>query len=286
MAILPLAPHRPGRQVLLAGGDAPAEHTLMAGETSNDPLNLMNNAEAGAVTSLQSAHEQTLQREIKALRAKLITEATGSIGMLESAVDALFRLDVDAARAVIKLDDEIDRSEVMIEEECLRIIALFHPFARDFRKVSSMLRINADLERVADHATSIAKQAVKMAPLGVTRFPTALTELGQRVPMLCHKLLTSFANEDVEGCRAVIMRDESIDSLEKRHFEECIELMGNDRNSKAAGLMMYRCGRELERVGDLMANIAEDVIYLVGGHIVRHEEKRRLRAERAGLAKE
>ena len=250
----------------------------MPGDSVNDPFSLTGNP---VVSRVQTAHEMTLEREIKALRARLIDEATGSIGMLESAVDALLRLDVEAARVVIKSDDVIDQSEVLIEEECLRILALFHPFARDFRKVSSMLRINADLERVADHATSIAKQAVKLAPLGVTRFPTSLTELGQRVPMLCHKLLTSFANEDVEGCRAVILRDDAIDSLEKRHFEECLDVIGPDRNSKAAALMMFRCGRELERVGDLMGSIAEDVIYLVGGHIVRHEEKRRLRAERA-----
>ncbi len=232
-----------------------------------------------AAARVRTAQEIALDGQIKLVRAKIIDEATTAIGMLETAIDALFRLDVDRAREIIARDDDVDRSEVEIEEEALRVLALYHPFARDFRKITSMLRINADLERVADHATSIAKQTVKLQPLGVTRFPTALTELGQRVPMLCHTLLTSFVSENVEQCRSVIIKYKAIDSLDKRLFDECLEVMGSDRNSKAAGVLMYRCGRELERVGDLMGNIAEDVIYLVGGHIVRHEEKKRLKQQ-------
>jgi len=232
-----------------------------------------------AAARLRTTQEIVIDVQIKLVRGMIIEEATTAIGMLESSVDALFRLDVEKAREIIASDDKVDKLEVHIEEEALRVLALHNPFARDFRKITSMLRINADLERVADHATSISKQAVKLQPLGITRFPTALTELGQRVPMLCHTLLTSFVSENIEQCRSVIIRDQAIDSLDKRLFEECIELMGSDHNSKAAGMLMYRCGRELERVGDLMGSIAEDVIYLVGGHIVRHQEKKRLKQQ-------
>jgi phosphate transport system protein len=227
--------------------------------------------------------DPTLSREIGLLKQRLVSEASFAIGMIESAVDALFRLDVDAARNVVQRDDEIDREEVHIEEACYRLLALFQPFARDFRTITTLLKINADLERVGDHATSLAKATVKLNALGMTQMPVALQELGQRVPMMCHALLRALQSEDAEAARGIFARDLAIDTLEKRLFDECVDLMTASRESKAAALICYRCGRELERVGDLMTNIAEDVLYLATGSIVRHEEKKRIKAQhRAG----
>lgn len=217
--------------------------------------------------------EITIEKQIKAVRSRLIQEAASAIGMVESAVEALLKLDVAAARAVRDRDDEVDREEVRIEEDCFRLLTLFNPVARDFREVATMLRVNADLERVADHASSIAKQTVKLAKLGVPRWPTSLQELTQRVPMMCQALLASLQREDAVTARAVMEHDKAIDSLDKRLFDECIETMGDDRDSKAKGMLLYRCGREMERIGDLMKNIAEDLIYLATGAIVRHEAK-------------
>lgn len=236
-------------------------------------------ADSGGGGRPLSSREATLVREIKALKQRLVQEATFAVGMLEAAADALLKLDVEAARAVMRRDDEVDAEEVRIEEECLRLLALFQPFARDFRTVTTLLRVNADLERVADHATSIAKVTLKLhARGGVPKWPTSLLELTQRVPMLCHALLSSLLSENLTDAREVLDKDKAIDKLDKRLFDECLDLMDGDRDTKAVGMLLYRCGRELERVGDLMTNIAEDVVYLVTGEIVRHEEKR-LRAQ-------
>ncbi len=220
-----------------------------------------------------------LDKALDAIRLRLIQEATTAIGMLESAIEALFRLDEPLARAVVQRDDDIDLEEVRIEEECYRVLALFSPVARDFRTVATFLKVNADLERVADHATSIAKQSIKLKGVGIARLPTALGEMGERVPMMCQNLLTALLNTNVEAARAVVIRDEAIDKLDKQLFIECIDVMTDSRESKAAGILCYRCGRELERIGDLMVNIAEDVIYLAGGQIVRHEVKKQLKAQ-------
>lgn len=223
-----------------------------------------------------------IQREIDDLKARLVREAYTAVGMIESACEALFRLDEAAAKAVMVRDDEVDAEEVHIEEETFRILALLQPYARDFRRLTAILRVNSDLERVADHATSLAKQTIKLKNLGVLRFPTALTELGQRVPMMCHGLLTAMKGENVEAARGVILQDLMIDALDKRLFDESVDAMdlgGGSRAARAAGLLFYRCGRELERVGDLMGNIAEDVIYIVEGGIVRHAEKKRIKRE-------
>jgi len=219
-------------------------------------------------------HEGTIAREIRLLRDMVMAEAATAVGMIEQACEALVNHDDVSARAVIARDDEVDRNEVRIEEECFRVMALFHPYARDFREITTLIKVNSDVERVADHATGIAKQTIKLSALGMRGLPTPLVELAQRVPLMCHGMLSAMNTDDAVLARELVAKDKFIDSLEKKLFEECVALMTNDRNSKAGCLILHRCGRELERVGDLMKNIAEDLIYLSSGTIVRHEAKR------------
>jgi phosphate transport system protein len=225
-------------------------------------------------------HATTFDRRIVQLKRRLIREATHAIAMLESALDALWKLDADGARAVRAEDDQVDREEVEIEQEGFEILALRHVFARDFRMVAFILKVNADVERVADHATGIAKIALRIAknagPGIVPQWPVALRDLGHRVPLMCHDLLRAVLDEDVDAARRVVASDEVIDSLDRQLFEESIDLMKDEGRTDAAlavGLHVARVGRELERVGDLMKNIAEDLIYLGTGQIVRHSGK-------------
>lgn len=219
-------------------------------------------------------------RRIVQLKRRLMREATHAIAMLESAIEVLWKLDTEGARGVRAEDDQVDREEVEIEQEGFEILALQHVFARDFRMVAFILKVNADVERVADHATGIAKICLRiaknLAPGVVPQWPTALKELGQRVPMMCHELLRAVLDEDVEAARRVVASDEVIDELDRQVFTESIELMkdeGKTDTALAVGLHVARIGRELERVGDLMKNIAEDLIYLGTGQIVRHGGK-------------
>ena len=222
------------------------------------------------------AHESrfSFDRNVAALKRRLAQEATAAVGMLEAALDSMWKLDAAAAREVRRRDDTIDREEVEIEQECLKLLALHQPFARDFRIITFVLKVNADIERAADHACSIAKVAGRLAPGGAVRWPTALQEMGQRVPAMCHSLLRAVLDENVELAQQIVSEDDIIDELEKRLFEEVEEMMERDPEHRRAGLLIYRAGRELERVGDLMKNIGEDIIYLATGSIVRHEQKR------------
>lgn len=220
------------------------------------------------------------ERRIILLKRRLVREATLAIGMLESALDALWTLDTAGAKLVRQEDDQVDREEVAIEQEGFEILALQHAFARDFRTITFVLKVNADIERVADHATGIAKIAnriaKKMPPGTVPQWPTALRDLGQRLPMQCHELLRAVLDEDAQAASRLVEADETIDQLDRRLFEEVIEMMkaeGKTDSALAIGLHIARVGRELERVGDLMKNIAEDLIYLVTGKIVRHRDK-------------
>src|SRR5262245_52952300 len=101
----------------------------------------------------------SFDRNLAQLKRRLVQEATAAIGMLEAALDALWKLDVAAAKQVRARDDRIDAEEVEIEQECFRLLALQQPFARDLRVITFILKVNADIERVADHASGLAKIA-------------------------------------------------------------------------------------------------------------------------------
>jgi phosphate transport system protein len=223
--------------------------------------------------------EPHLLKNIPSVKQRLIHEATLVVGMLEAALNALWDLDTEAAGNVLASDERIDREEVEIEEACFRVMTLQAPVARDFRQLTFILKVNADMERVADHACSIGKITFKLADNPPPTWPTALTELGQRVPMTCHALLRAMLDEDPVAAKDIVLNDKTIDRLNRRLFDEVVEFMDTHPKSHATGLLLFRIGRELERVGDLMTNIAEDIVYLTTGEIIRHEKKR-LRAER------
>lgn len=213
-------------------------------------------------------------RDLATLKRRLQDEATATVSMLEGALAALWELDTQAAGEVLKRDDRIDKEEVEIEEACFRLMALQHPFAKDFRQLAFTLKVNADLERVADHACTIAKMTFKLADQDTVVWPTSLEELGQRVPMACHKLLRALLAEDAAIAKQVVAEDKVLDRLTRALFDETVDFMESRPGNQGVGLLIYRIGRELERVGDLMTNVAEDIVYLVTGEIVRHEKKR------------
>jgi phosphate transport system protein len=228
--------------------------------------------------------QPTLVREASALKRRLIDEATSAVGMLEAALAALWELDTTAAEEILKRDDRIDREEVAIEETVFRLMALQSPVARDFRLLAFVLKTNNEVERIGDHACSIAKISLRLAKIHAAQgggasgtpiaWPTSLVELGQRVPMACHRCLRSLLDEDPVLAKQVVVDDKILDKLNRQLFDETLTLMRGRDETHAIGLYIYRVGRELERVGDLVTNIAEDVVYLATGEIIRHEKKR------------
>jgi phosphate transport system protein len=214
-----------------------------------------------------------LEKDIGELKKRLVREAVSAVGMLEASLAAMWSLDKVAAKEIRLRDDSIDIEEVRIEEACLRLIALQQPMARDFRFLAFILKVNVDIERVGDHAASLGKITMKMPRTQPPEWPTSLRELGERVPMMCHATLRALLDEDVDAAREVVVSDKLIDELDKKVFEETLAWMRAHPNEPEMGMYMARASRELERVGDLMANIAENVVYLETGQIIRHEKR-------------
>lgn len=214
-------------------------------------------------TSQRSAFD----REIVQLKRRVVQEATLAVGMLQRAIEALWRLDRTAAAELKQRDNSIDDEEVAIEARCFELLALQQPVARDLRILAFILRVNSDIERVADHACSVAKIARDFEGAEPPKWPTALLELAERVPFMCQRLIRAVLDEDAAAAREIVAEDKIIDGLDKQLFRETVEFMRREPGSETNGLHLARLGREFERIGDLMANIAEDIVYLVTGDV-------------------
>jgi phosphate transport system protein len=189
---------------------------------------------------------------------------------VEDGVHALVTGDAERARRASLMDREVDRAEVRIEEECLKMIALYAPVARDLRYLATVLKVNNDLERIADHANNVARLTLSILEDRAFALPPQAGEMAARVTEAISRGIRALRRQDVEEARSVVAADEAIDKLDLEITGEARRMLGQEPNHVEAALQLYRIGRELERIADLATNIAEDTIYLVTGEIVRH----------------
>jgi len=223
-------------------------------------------------TPMRFAGDTTLDHQLASLRRSLIREASQAIDLLKQSVDVLFSDSDDGVREIREIENQIDAEEVRIEQECFKVLALQQPFGADFRLITFCLKVNSDIERLADHASSIAKISSKIDH-DHPDWPQSLREISDRIPLMCQELLRAVINADTAAAAEVVERDKIIDKLDKQAFRELTAKIESHPDSAKMYMLMYRVSRELERVGDLLGNIAEDIIYLVTGDIVRHAPK-------------
>jgi phosphate transport system protein len=212
-----------------------------------------------------------LQRDLDNLQQDILALAGLVEGSIHKAIRALRERDVKAAREVIAVDPQIDNEENHIEEECLKILALHQPVAVDLRRIASAMMINIDLERMGDLAEEIAERAVHLASL--PRLPIDdgnLQKMTDLTTMMVRQSLDSFVNLNTEQAQVVMRMDDEVDRLNVEIIQAVIAAMKRLPDHIDAGLSMFSAVRHLERIADHATNIAEDVIYLVEGEIVRH----------------
>ncbi len=218
-----------------------------------------------------------LQRDLDTLQRDLLTLAGLVEEAIHKAITALQTRNVGLAREVIAGDSEIDREENHIDEECLKMLALHQPVAGDLRRIAAGLMINTDLERMADLAEEIAERAIHLASPPLLPVPDKLQRMTDLTTMMVRQSLDSFVNLNTGQAQAVMRMDDEVDRLNDEIIHETVGEMKLAPNLIDAGLSMFSAVRHLERIADHATNIAEDVIYLIDGEIVRH----RAPAERA-----
>ncbi len=209
-------------------------------------------------------------KEIEELKRQILVQSAQVEESVILAVKALLTRDEELAQQVIRGDYDVDQSEVEVEEEALKILALHQPVAADLRFLTTVLKINNDLERIGDLATNIAKRAVKISRKPALLMPDELGEAATRARNMVHESLNAFVSFDAEPARAVCEADDEVDRLCKavRSFIE--EKIVETPEQISGYLDMLLASRNIERIGDHATNIAEDVMYLVSGVIVRH----------------
>jgi len=211
-----------------------------------------------------------LERDLEELHRDILAQADAVEEAICKAVRALQERDADLARQVIAGDDLIDRQENRIEEACLKMLALHQPVAVDLRRIVAVLQINSDLERMADLAVNIAERALRLAEFPPIPIPEKLQRMTDLTTSMVRRSLEAFINLDAREARMVCRLDDEVDRYNAEIIQELIRAMHSSPEMIEPILSLFSATRHLERIADHATNIAEDVIYLIEGEIVRH----------------
>lgn len=211
-----------------------------------------------------------LPNELIGLRRDLLSLGALVERQVARTIEAMFASDPVMAKEVTKSDAEVDALDLKIEEDCMRLLALGSPMASDLRQILATLRISGELERIADLAKGISKRTVKLSKLDAIRLPNSIIEMAEATKAMVSDALAALTSEDVELCRGVRRSDNIVDSLNKEilHWSRT-EIPRKVENTNAT-IHVLTIAQRLERLADITVSIAEDVIFLVEGRIVRH----------------
>ena len=212
-----------------------------------------------------------MEREIENLKKKILTVSANVETALQKAIRSLRNRDAALAQQVIDGDRDIDQMEVDVEEEVLKILALYNPVAIDLRFVISVLKINNELERIGDQAANIAARTVFLNTHPKIQIPREITQMVNGTQTMLKKSLDALINMDSEIARDVLQADDEIDDLHRKMYSLVQEHIRSDIDKIDCWISVLSVSRQLERTADQVTNIAEDVIYMVEGEIVRHQ---------------
>mgnify|MGYP006307136401 CR=1 FL=1 len=217
-----------------------------------------------------------MQREITKLKSHLVELGAEVERSLENALRALTTMDLDEARKVVEYDHTIDMHEVDIEEECLKILALYQPVSSDLRLVVAILKINNDLERMADLAANVAEYVQEIAQTGQDiKISEKFERMGEVTREMVRQSLDSLVNADVELARRAFRQDDIVDDLNREIIHEVQAAMKADPAHMDALVFQLSASRNIERIADIATNVVEDVIYVGSGEIIRHKPEKR-----------
>jgi phosphate transport system protein len=212
-----------------------------------------------------------LHKEIEKLKKMLLSLMAVVEESLNKAVLSLENRDMTLAQAVIDEDERIDELEVEIEEEALKILALHQPVAVDLRFIISAMRTNNELERIGDTAVNLAERATFLCSQPPLNLPMDIAGMAEKAQEMLRGSLNAFVNMDVDLARTVLKMDDVVDDMNRKMFTIVYDKIKEMPERAEALIHSLSATRHLERVGDHATNIAEDVIYLVVGEIVRHQ---------------
>ncbi len=211
-----------------------------------------------------------LERDLSTLDVELLALSARAEEMIAKSCRSLWDPRAELVNEVVQAEELMNQAEVQIEEHCLKILALHQPVAVDLRRTSTVMKINADLERIADLAVNICERSVSLQTHPPFELPEALKSMVSHATSMVHESLNAFVGQDVELASDVCSRDETVNRLNLDVIRDLQLIMQNETALVPDALQIFSVSRHLERIADHATNIAEDVLYLVDGEIVRH----------------
>jgi len=212
-----------------------------------------------------------MQREVDKLKKMVLQLGADVEDNVRKAVQALQTRDSETAEKIIAGDAAVDKFEVYLEEECLKILALHQPVAIDLRFVIAVLKINNDLERIGDLAVNVAERAVYLATQEPVDIPFDFVGMSEKTQLMLKRSLDALVNMDVREAWEVCAMDDEVDAINRQMYEQVQDGIRQRPDQMNSLIHCLSTSRHLERIADHATNIAEDVIYMVAGEIVRHK---------------
>jgi len=212
-----------------------------------------------------------MDREIEKLKKHILTLSALAEERVQQAVQAISARNAELAAQVIERDTEVDLMEVDIEEECLKVLALYQPVAGDLRFVVAVLKINNDLERIADLAVNIAERADFLARHKPVAIPLDFEIMSEKSQAMLRKSLDALMTMNAALAHEVGMEDDEVDELNRQMYLKVQEAMRKQPERIECLVHVLSISRHLERIADYATNIAEDVVYMIEGEIIRHK---------------
>ena len=215
-------------------------------------------------------HAPHFQEELENLKARLLAMGGLAEDRVRAAVRALVESDRAGVEKVLTGDHEINRLHIEIDDRCFKLLALYQPVAADLRAIISAVKINTDLERVADLAVNIAEATVRYQAQPPVKPLIDIPRMATIAQAMLRDALDAFVRGDLVVAQAVLDRDDELDALKTLVFKELLDFMLRDRMTVAPSINLILISRHLERIGDHATNVAEDVIFMVSAKDVRH----------------
>jgi phosphate transport system protein len=218
--------------------------------------------------------ERSLDQQLDHLKGELLKMGGAVEESIEQAVRSLVDRDRALTETVIAGGKNVDEWEVAVEEECLRLLAVQQPVASDLRLIAGVMKINYDLERINDQAVNIAQRAQVLNTMPVLKPLIDIPRMAELTRQMVKDALDAFVNKDVELANEVRRIDDIVDALRDQIFRELLTYMrAGEPETVDQAIHLILVSRHLERIGDHSSNIAENVVYLVQGRIVRHKKE-------------
>jgi phosphate transport system protein len=210
------------------------------------------------------------QEELDRLKATLLDMANLAEESVDASIQALLERDAAKAQAVVAADDRIDALELRVDDMVTQLLALQAPVAGDLRLIIMALKISSALERVGDHAVNIANTVAYLLEAAPVRTLPEIEEMVSLATDMLNDALDAFVRRDTALAREVRERDDRVDRLHENVFRILLTHMMEDPRRISPGMDMLLVSRNLERIADLATNIAEDIVFMVEGEILRH----------------